>query len=247
MNFLNGLMSAIIVEATKFMRTKILLTAILVNGLFFGIVVGQPSANGQRVIVDPDIQGMIDSWDKGAATNGLVCGIAFVRPYGNKESPFFYVSVINTTTNFVNGYLNLPIEALANISLFDQQGKAVAKTAAGERFEAWTQQRIEAWFHKGEHQAVKRGSKVSDLFPLMYGQISGEISVSKTFQLRQSGDYDLHLRMKFVQTKVDTSGKQYFQTTWLPEVVARVQILPEDITPIDLVPNAQTNPPVKGS
>jgi hypothetical protein len=244
------------------MRIKIKLAIVLASSLICGISADQflmtePSVtkfrvavNNQRVIVDPNLQGMVDSWAKGDATNGLVCGVVFARSDGISERPpIFYVNIINTTTNFISGCLNLPFEAFASIELFDSDGKQATKTTAGQRVGTWTQKQIEDWFnetHRKRSQAMtKSGSITSTLFPLLYEQVSGKISIFQMFQLNVAGEYSLHLKMRFVQVAEDASGQFTFQTTWLPEVVARVQIRPEDIPPENLSPSGQTNSSTK--
>jgi len=201
------------------------------------------SLNSGRILVDPDMQAIVDSWAKGTVTNGLACGVAFARPSGIMDPlPVFYVNVINTTTNFIIGYLNLPFEALVSIGLFDSDGKPVAKTTAGQRVGTWTQQQIEDWFNKSHQNRsqsmTKSGSITSTLFPLSPSVMSIGISVSNMFQLKKAGEYTLHLRMRFTQVKEDVSGRFSFQSTWLPEVVAKVQIKPGDI-----LPDSKTNSP----
>jgi len=204
---------------------------------------------GPRAIVDTDMQTTVDSWFKGAAaTNGIVCAVQLPST-SQKRPPAFYVTLLNTTTNFIQGWVNLPFEAFASIALFDSDGKLVAKTAAGEKVGTWTQQQIEDQFYKGGHPMVKSRGKTSTLFPLLDSQVGGEISILKMFQIKQAGEYTLHLRMRFVRVTEDTSDKFFgefiFQTIWLPEVVAKIQIRPEDIPPPDLPPNTQTNSSLK--
>jgi hypothetical protein len=200
------------------------------------------------LLMAANMQGTVDSWAKGAVTNGLACGVAFA-PTSEKGSPIFYVNVINNTTNFIRGCLNLPFEALASIALFNADGKPITKTAAGERVGTWTQKQVEDWFmeiyRKRIHAMTESGAITSTLWPLLPAQVSGEISIFQMFQIKQAGEYTFHLRIRFVRVTEDTSdkffGKFSFQTTWLPEVVAKVQIRPEDIAPTNSIPNGQTN------
>ena len=196
-----------------------------------------------------DYQKMIDSWAKGGETNGMLCAVSFARPYGNKEGTLFYVYVINATTNYIYGFIHIPFEAFANIALYDSQGKPVAKTDAGKKVGSWTEQKIEEWVNeirqKRNHAPTISGSLTDVLWPSLDHIMSKDISVSHMFQLKQSGEYTLHLQMRFVQNKPTASGEFHLQITWLPEVVAKVQILPQDIPLPDLPPSIQTNSPAK--
>ena len=100
---------------------------------------------GPRAIVDPDMQGTVDSWFKGAKTNNIVCAISFA-PVFEKGSPIFYVNLINTTTNYIRGLLAIPIQNRANIGLMDSEKNVVPKTEAGKKYNVWTDQQIKDWF-----------------------------------------------------------------------------------------------------
>lgn len=192
---------------------------------------------------DPEYQKIFNSWPKGAETNGLVCAVFFDRPIGIKEiPPILYVYVVNTTTNWVHACLNLPREVLFKIKLFDPQGKEVKRTVEGEKFVDWTQKQIEDWY--GEQLRVRWSGRGFSLAPLNSTQVKNGISLPDVFQLSQAGEYTFHLQMPLIQVKQDTSGRGSFKTTWLPEVVAKVQIRHEDISS-EKSPNVQTNSFVK--
>ena len=104
-------------QNTLIMRKITLLTAV-----FLGLVAGisssaQPSS---QTIVEPitkrdaGLQAEIDSWPKGAETNGIFCAISFA-PSSWKGSPVFYVNLVNATTNLIRGFLRIPFEGHANI------------------------------------------------------------------------------------------------------------------------------------
>jgi hypothetical protein len=249
------------------MRTSILSIVILSEGLVAGIgaaptfvtnlatqlvttaAKGVGATNNQRILVDPDIQDTVDSWAKGAAaTNGLVCAISVDSAYW-KGSPKFYVNVINTTTNWIRGYLRLPFEAFADIALLDSGGKPLPKTEAGKRVGSWTDRQIEDWFNelrrKRSSLAVKSHSLTDVVFPLLSTQVSAGINLREMFLLKQAGEYTLHLRMRVAQTKLNAAGKIVLEIMWLPDVVAKVQVRPEDIPPESVLPAGRTNSPAK--
>jgi hypothetical protein len=51
--------------------------------------------------------------------------------------------------------------------------------------------------------------------------------------------------MQLVDGKWDASKNLHLQPTWLPEVVAKVQIRPEDNPQPKTLPSVQTNAPAK--
>jgi hypothetical protein len=233
------------------MRAIILSTIIFWGCLSAGITPGEELATNAAVGAttitkrDPSLQKMIDSWAKGAETNGIVCGISFTPSFG-KRSSVFYVNLINTTTNFIRGLLRIPIDGRANIDLLDSEGKPVPKTDAGIKVGVWTDQQIKDWFENNREKPWPFGHKESKgiadiLFPLWPVQIGAGISLPQLFQIKQAGEYTLHFQMRVAQTRVDTSGKIELNIFWLPEVVTKVQVSHEDITPPNLLLNSQTN------
>jgi hypothetical protein len=226
------------------MRTIILSIIISLGSLVIGITAGQSATNTIVEPItkrDPDLQKMIDTWAKGAETNGIVCAIDFA-PSSRKGSPIFYVNLINETTNFIRGLLRIPFDGHANIELLDPKGKPAPKTDAGKKVGAWTDQQIKDWFenHREKPFAEKKPKGIADiLFPLWPATISNGINLAQMFQLKQAGDYTLHFQMRVAQTKLNTSGEIELNIFWLPEVIAKVQVRPEDIPP----ENVQTNSP----
>jgi hypothetical protein len=232
------------------MRT-IIFAAILFGNLITKISAAQTASSNDvntsnMLAVAADMQSVYSSWDKGAPTNGIVCAISFA-PSSWKGSPVIYVNFINTTTNYIRGLLQIPIEARANIELLDSEGKAVPKTNEGKKFGVWTDQQMKDWFEDNREKPPQfPWSRKSErdtkgiaviLFPLLDAQISVGISLPLLFQIKQAGKYTLHFQIRVAQTKVDTSGKIDLNIFWLPEVVAKVQIRPEDIPLTNSIPN----------
>jgi len=181
------------------------------------LISNSPYASGQRVLVENDLQAMVDSWSKGSATNGLVCGVA-VLP-ANANSGLTIVSyVINTTTNYIQGLLNLPDEALVDVRLYDFMQKEVPRSAVGERFGTWTNKQIEAWYggflSRRASQPVKSGSITYTIFPLSIYQVGNPLEIIKCFKVRQSGEYMLHVRTRIAKTRLDSSGKIVLSIYW---------------------------------
>ena len=210
---------------------------------------------GPRAIVDRNMQDMVNSWFKAAETNGVVCAVSFA-PTSWKGSPIFYVNIIDTTTNFIHGFLQRRFEGCANIQLLDPKGKPVPKTDAGREVSAWTDQQIKDWFENNREKPrpywylggknIRETKGIADtLFPLLPQQVSDSISLPKLFQLKEAGEYELHIKMKVAFTRLNSVGEMELKIFWLPEVVAKVQIRPENIPPPGLSSNAQTNLPAK--
>lgn len=189
-------------------------------------------------LLDADTRAMIDKWPKGLATNGLYCAVQFVRRGGVKGSdPICYVNVVNTTTNYFRSFLNLSPEYLIQEELFDSGGKPVEKTATG-RLSRTSVSQIQEYYRENAH--VRFRSKHMLVWPISYAQIGG-VSIPATFQLTHPGVYTLHVRMQLVDGKWDESKNLHLRPTWLPEVVAKVQIRPEDITTSSQSPSGETN------
>jgi hypothetical protein len=188
----------------------------------------------------PEMQDVVDAWAKGAKTNDLACGIEF-GPVSREGSPIFFIFVINSTTNDILGCLRLPIESISEIALLDPQGVPVEKTEVGKQFGFWTQKQIKEWFDEmNKLRWRRRGFRIYAKF---YEQISDAISLPKLFQMKQAGEYPLHLKVQLVRSEQDASAQ--FHIVSLPEVVAKVQVRLEDNAPTNSVSNSQTNVPAK--
>jgi hypothetical protein len=166
-----------------------------------------------------------------ADTNGLSCTVvlSYFYPEPKVRPPVCFVNGINESTNLVRG-LNMPPTNLFSIELFDPNGKPVERTAEGKMFGLpLTQKQIEDWCNKMTKRRWRNGLfYLSKNTPPPGVSISG-FSIPQAFQIRNPGEYTLRLRMRLIQLRMDASGHRYFPVGWLPEVVAKVQIRPEDI------------------
>jgi len=223
------------------MHIRFLILSLILGNLITGVCSGQLFDKSTPIIPrDAVSQNMIDFWAKGMETNGLVCA---VTPYRANMPTHLLVYVINNSTNGLWGGLRLPPEKLFSIELFNAQGQPVEKTDAGKKFGLpVTDTYLNDWFKTHVNQ---RGSGLFGLKGLEEQEIQ-DLSIPQVFQLHQSGEYTLHLRIRLIQYRTDAYGKPYFPVNiWLPEVVANVQIQPEDIPSLNLPPNTQTNSPAK--
>jgi hypothetical protein len=198
-------------------------------------------------IVDPKLQEMVDSLAKGAATNGMACGLQFDRAFGRELG--FSVHVINVTTNFVRGFIRMPLEGFAKIDLYDSSGKPVKKTKAGNEV-GWTDSQIRDYHAKLKQKRADSYAKYGSasrptataFFPLWPETIANHTAFSELFQLTSPGEYTFHLQMRVAQNQHEKDGKTVLHIYWLPEVVAKIQLLTSDI-PKPEVPssNSSTN------
>lgn len=192
---------------------------------------------------------LLEFSNKGLATNGLSCAVEFDRHVNVSRDrvkilpPIVIAYILNATSNYARGCLNLPEEALYQIDLIDRYGKQVEKTAIGKTFKPWSEKHIQDWLDEQLRNRT-RGAFFT-IFPWMSNQIGGGVSLPKVFQLEYPGEYTVHLRMPVISFIRDALGHRIIETTELPEVVAVVQVFTEDITAAHLLRNVQTNSPTK--
>jgi len=230
------------------MEQKVFLVGILI-GFTFCMAANSQSNDpvpigdiSKRVKIDADLQATIDAGQKGAPTNGLFCLLQFYHSGGQGLYPVCDINVVNITTNMYRSFLKLPLEALCQVELFNSDGKAVEKTTEGKSFETWTPEELADWLHK--KLVARARNRFFPVLPFDYA-LANRFSVPEIFQLKEPGEYELHLKMQLNEAKWDDSGQTYVKTIWLPEVVAKVQIRAEDIPVSDKLPTYQTNAAAK--
>jgi len=200
------------------------------------------AAKEEAYKVIPEMQGVINSWVKGSKINGLACALAFDRTTFNSGAPFCSVNVINTTSNTIAGFLRLPLEAVSHVELFDPLGSRVPPTLSGQRFSYWSTERINEQLKKIDPTTMRRKGYFG-IRGLLYVQLGSDFSITQAFQVKEPGEYTFHMSVRLVRSEQDQYGQ--FLTTQLPEVVAKVQIQPQDI-PSEIPPTQnQTNSPAK--
>lgn len=161
-------------------------------------------------------------------TNGLECCLNIVS-----EHPMVcWVYVFNHSTNAM-ACLLMPTANVCRIALLDQQGHQVKQTVAGMKCGLpLSQEQIGLGFR---HWNLPNQSPWLNLYPNgipKFADVPREIcnfSLKDVFEIKKPGDYELHLQMRLIQTDQDSSGKLHYPVTWLPEVVVKVQVDPEDI------------------
>jgi hypothetical protein len=192
--------------------------------------------------------------DQMIKTNGLECWAAILSPSiahnvnRSLRSPVCWVYIHNHSTNYI-GCLRMPASYLCRIALLDQQGHEVKKTNLGKTYgQALSQGQIDKWLrnwnnhHQLPYIRIYAGGdpKVSDLRTDICF-----FSLKDVFEIKNTGEYVLHAQMRIIQAGQDSSGKLHYPVTWLPEVVTKVQIYPEDIPQNNPPRSTQTNAFVK--
>ena len=71
------------------------------------------------------------------------------------------------------------------------------------------------------------------------------MSLPELFEIKEAGEYSFYVSLRFIEFKESSGGKIYYESTWLPEAVAKVQVLPEDVKAAAEYWNSQTNAPAK--
>ena len=117
-------------------------------------------------------------------------------------------------------FLNMPSTNLFSVELYDLSGKPVGKTKEGLQFGLpLTSQQIEDWNY--QMMSHRDGARLCMICPHDSRQV-GVISIRENFEIKQAGEYILHLRMRLIMN---------MQYAWLPETTGKVLIRPEDILP----------------
>lgn len=177
-------------------------------------------------------------------TNGLECWMdIFYTPFeldSNAKPPTFWplpvclVSVFNHSISNM-ACLRMPTTNLCRILLLDKQGHKVQKTTLGMMYGLpLSQEQIDWWFN---HWNTTHQSIFIRLTPNGIQKSAGayteicRFSIKDAFEIKEAGEYDLHLQLRLVQVGTDSSGKKHYPVTWLPEVAIKVEIRPEDIPP----------------
>ncbi|MGD0745801.1 MAG: hypothetical protein ABSA45_11665 [Verrucomicrobiota bacterium] len=235
------------------MRLLFLITTVLFGSLFTGESANQLVTNNPATIVD---------------TNLVACTLSIEQSPGWSEgpSPICFVKLDNPATNSIILSLQLPPENIFTVELIDAKGEPVEKTEYGEKFgQSLTQKQLNDWIIP----IRLTGHLSAAWFEVPPATLRADVaafSLPKTFKITQAGKYTLHVRMRLIQSYFsDSSGTivrtnifgaqcmggpgrtapTVFQSVWLPEATAKVQIRPEDIPQMNLPPKVQTVSPGK--
>lgn len=176
-------------------------------------------------------------------TNGVECwlefpGGSFIEKNSNAIPskalliPVCFVTVFNHSTDFI-GCLRMPATNLCRIVLLDKQGDRVKKTPLGMTYGLpLSEEQIDWWFN---HWNTTHQSILIRIIPngiLKYFNADTEIcrfSLKDAFDIKEPGEYELHLQLRLIQVGIDSSGKLHYPVTWLPEVAIKVHITQEDL------------------
>ena len=230
------------------MRTLIKIL-ILTSGLHSAKSQDELVPNNYKIVVDTNVS----------------CTLLIDQRFGMDDvgpAPICFVRLTNSANSILQG-LRLSAEQLFAIHLVDAKGQRVEKTEYGKQFGLpLTQKEIRDWFRP------KRRSWAWFYIPLNPSDTWHHMdvrwfSVPKAFKLNTAGEYILYVRMRLIQTGVsDAAGtirsnifdfpypapkteSISFQSVWLPEVTAKIQIRPEDIVVTNAVSDTKTNYPTR--
>lgn len=206
---------SVLAEDTNSLQPKVILFA--TNKIEF-------DANTNLVVFGPpygtnapaDFPGML-------ATNGLECWLdIFDKPFerdSNANPPTFWpapiclVSVFNHSTSDM-ACLRMPATNLCRIALLNKQGHKVKKTPLGMVYGLpLSQEQIDWGVH---HWNTTHQSIFISFYPNGIPKFAGaykeicRFSVKDAFEIKEAGEYELHVQMRLVQVGKDSSGKFYY-------------------------------------
>ena len=217
----------------------------------------QPSVKGQTNESDViwptnNFAWFMESFQEGIGTNGLSFSLSMnnrnLRGYPSQNYCGVYVS--NQSTN--RFYLWFLYQAIwLKVELLDSNGQSVEKTEIGKQFgKPINITQLYQMIEERRHKWATGWARTPGFTPLVTSMGSYPFTgfnVSELFDIKQTGEYTLKVQMPLIQT--DQSGEVEvhpdLKIIWLPEVVAKVEIRPEDIPPPNLPSNAQTNSLIK--
>ena len=215
---------------------------VAISGITISILVASRTNNqaGQpRILANSNVSSFdyfmsIKRVNEGGDTNGLKCEVSLT----SQNSYTIFIRNI-TTNNYL--FVNIPPEGSCELGLFDSKGAEVKKTTTGQRFGFWTEKQIYDWglTHVYDGRNFFRVGGGSSR------QFSSDYSIPQLFQLNAPGEYALHVRTRFIRNTRDDSGALVSHYINPSEVVTKVQVRPEDISPGNPPPISQTNSPPK--
>jgi hypothetical protein len=181
-------------------------------------------------------------------TNGLSCvlWISNAPVYSGQESPVCKILVNNTSTNILTCWAMYP-NINTKIELLNSKGQPVEKKEAGKQYGTITN--YEQLKKMVENRRVEWSSgraRTDGFIRILPGQDWGTVfSISELFELKEPGEYTLKARVCLIQRLAWEDRQPVLKFTRLPEVTAKIQLRPEDVTPENLLPSGQTNSPAK--
>jgi len=160
-----------------------------------------------------------------AGTNGLACDLWLENHQSkeDKEEAFCTAYISNKATNTFSDCWMIYQASYLRIILLDSEGRPVEKTEAGKQCgnlptqQQWKEQvqnRLKKW-----SSGRTRTSGFRQIVPKHDHQGSVGFRISELFELKEAGKYTMQVQMPIIQRV-----GQEFKITWLPEVVAEIQI-----------------------
>jgi hypothetical protein len=138
------------------------------------------------------------------------------KPGAFSDLPTCLLCVYNRLTNTVS-CLNLPIEQRCRVNLVDKDGHQVTKTAYGQKFDKpLLDNEINKWlmqhFERRSNPYLRlyaNGIPKYDI-PADFGRFA----ISNIFEIKEPGEYELHVEMRLVQAVNDSSEERGQALDW---------------------------------
>jgi len=109
----------------------------------------------------------------------------------------------------------------------------VQKTHSGEKFgRAFSEDEVRHWFKNwnNSHESmfisiIPNGSPPYGTPPYDIPTEIGFFALKDIFDLKENGEYELHVQLILTQAGKDSAGKLHFPRVALPETIAKVRII----------------------
>jgi hypothetical protein len=215
----------------------LIIVPVVLSSLTIGVLVADDTNNQvghpmyPRIPADPSISSLdyflsIKNLHESGNTNGITFDLQInydQRLQAGQKVPACVVIAANGTTNNYH-FFSIPFEGSCEIKLLDSKGVEIKKTVAGQSFKFWTIKKIYDW----ELENMYTGFNIFNIEGGGSHQFS-PFSISQAFELKTPGEYFLHLRVRLIKGGRDASGALARIFIEPSEIVAKIQIRPEDI------------------
>ena len=173
--------------------------------------------------------------------NGLSSNLRVENYFGYPQCT---VDINNQSEKTIANCWNIYQVRFLKIDLLNMEGKPVKKTALGEQCGAiLSQQEWEALAHDQRVKWSSGRARTYGFGPIVAAHdhlYDARFYLSDVFELEQAGQYTLRVQIPIIQL-----ANQEFITTWLPEVICRIQIRASDISSTNALSLDQTNSSAK--
>jgi hypothetical protein len=192
----------------------------------------------------------MESFQGGIGTNGLSFSLSMNNRNLNGYSSTNYcgVYVSNQSANKFHLWVDCPAVWL-KVDLLDSSGQPVEKTEIGKQFgKPFDMAQLHEMLAKRYRQWTSGRSRGTGFEPIVASSGSFPLTgfnLPELFKLKQAGEYSLRVQLPLIQRIGENAANPEIKIVWLPAVTAKIQILPQDVPPQNLLPNDKTNSPAK--